>query len=249
MEKPVLIQADQDGTLATSTSRRRIAGRPRMKLNSMQRALRRFALVAGLTMVIGSSWMYWGNHMVSPAGGIAAVGPSQGAGPQAQKQRKEEIDRLFFQGVALLNARKYEAASSEFQHVRDLAPLMPEAHANLGFSLLGSQRYQMAKVSFEAAIEVRRDQLNAYFGLAMAQEGLRDLRGALGAMRTYVHLSKADDPYVRKANAAIWEWEEELKKTGSNATVPPGKGLPVNEKNAAVDPIPEKNRFPSRSLK
>ena len=149
----------------------------------------------------------------------------------------------------MLNARQYEAAAGQLQQVIELAPKMPEAHANMGFSLLGLQRYEMAKISFETAIEVRRDQLNAYFGLAMAQEGLRDLRGALGAMRTYVHLSKADDPYVRKANAAIWEWEEELKKTGSNATVLPGKGLPVNEKNAAVDPIPEKNRFPSRSLK
>jgi len=26
-------------------------------------------------------------------------------------------------------------------------------------------------------------------------------------MRTFVHLSPAGDPYVRKARAALWEWQ------------------------------------------
>ncbi|MBI3069379.1 MAG: hypothetical protein HYY79_11040, partial [Betaproteobacteria bacterium] len=31
-------------------------------------------------------------------------------------------------------------------------------------------------------------------------------------MRTFVHLAKADDPYLRKAQAALWEWEEALAR-------------------------------------
>ena len=50
---------------------------------------------------------------------------------------------------------------------------------------------------------MRREQLNAYYGLAVALEALGDLAGAKGAMRTYVHLGKPDDPYVRKAEAAV----------------------------------------------
>ena len=227
-----------------------LSGRQKMASHPVRRDVRWSAIVftVGLTAAIGALLAYW----PADSGGVVTVQPAdsrKGATSSTAQKRKEEIDRIFSQSASLLNARQYEAAAGQLQQVIELAPKMPEAHANMGFSLLGLQRYEMAKISFETAIEVRRDQLNAYFGLAMAQEGLRDLRGALGAMRTYVHLSKADDPYVRKANAAIWEWEEELKKTGSNATVLPGKGLPVNEKNAAVDPIPEKNRFPSRSLK
>ena len=50
-------------------------------------------------------------------------------------------------------------------------------------------------------------QVNAYYGLALAQESLGDLDGALGAMRTYVHLSDERDQYQRRAWSAIWEWQ------------------------------------------
>ena len=200
------------------------------------------ALTAGLTVALGMLLAYW----PADSGGVDTV---QGAGlrkdavgPDAQKSSKE-IDHLFSQGVALLNSRQYEAAASQLHRVLELAPKMPEAHVNMGFALLGLQRYDMAKTSFENATELKRDQLNAYFGLAVALEGLRDLHGALGAMRSYVHLSKADDPYLRKANAAIWEWEEELKKTSPLASVLTGKELPTNEKIPSAPLIPEKKHL------
>ena len=194
------------------------------------------ALTAALTVTLGTLLAYW----PADSGGVVAA---QGAdlrkdatGPATQKS-KSEVDLLFSQGVALLNSRQFEAAASHLHRVLELAPKMPEAHVNMGFALLGLQRYDMARTSFENATALKRDQLNAYFGLAVAFEGLRDLQGALGAMRSYVHLSKADDPYLRKANAAIWEWEEELKKPQSLAAVPAGKSLPANEKNPRARPI------------
>jgi hypothetical protein len=57
---------------------------------------------------------------------------------------------------------------------------------------------------------LRPNQVNAYYGLAVALEGLGDTAGALGAMRVYVHRSPPDDPYLRKAQAALWEWEAAL---------------------------------------
>ena len=119
-------------------------------------------------------------------------------------------------GVTLLNAKQFEAAASELHRVLELAPQMPEAHVNMGFAMIGVQRYAMARDFFNVAIDLNKHQLNAYYGLAVALEGLRDLPGALGAMRSYVHLSKADDVYQRKANAAIWEWEAELQKAQGN---------------------------------
>ena len=55
--------------------------------------------------------------------------------------------------------------------------------------------------------------MNAYWGLAVSLEGLCDIAGAMGAMRTYIHLAPADDPFLVKANAALWEWEQ-VKRDG-----------------------------------
>ena len=35
-------------------------------------------------------------------------------------------------------------------------------------------------------------------------------------MKTYTHLARRDDPYLKKANAALWEWDQ-LKKTAKQS--------------------------------
>jgi Flp pilus assembly protein TadD len=91
--------------------------------------------------------------------------------------------------------------------VLELAPSIPEVHVNMGFALVGLGRHREARDFFASAIELRRSQANAYFGLALAEEGNGDLAAAQGAMRSYLHLSRADDPHRTKARAALWEWE------------------------------------------
>jgi tetratricopeptide (TPR) repeat protein len=110
----------------------------------------------------------------------------------------------------MLHAKQYEHALAALHRVLELAPEMPEAHVNAGFALLGLARYDAARDYFAAAIARRPSQANAYFGLAMALEAKGDLPAALGAMRSYIHLSRADDSYRTKARAAIWEWEQAL---------------------------------------
>jgi cytochrome c oxidase subunit I len=193
------------------------------------------AITAALTVTLGALLAYWpadSGHAVTAQGALMEKG---GTGPTTGKS-KSEIDSLFSQGVRLLNSKQYEAAASQLHRVLELAPKMPEAHVNMGFALLGLQRYDMAKTSFENATALKKNQRNAYFGLAVAFEGLRDLPGALGAMRSYVHLSNADDPYLRKANAAIWEWEEKLKKSGMVSAAPSNQRLPANEKTPTARP-------------
>lgn len=118
-----------------------------------------------------------------------------------------EVHQRFQQGVMMLHARQHEHALTAFHRVLQLAPDMPEAHVNMGYALLGLKRFDAARQFFDGAIALRTNQLNAYYGLAVALEGLRDWPGAIGAMRTYAHLAKPDDPYRRKAEAAIWEWQ------------------------------------------
>jgi tetratricopeptide (TPR) repeat protein len=81
----------------------------------------------------------------------------------------------------------------------------------MGFALAGLGRSREAFDFFESATVLRPGQANAYYGMALALEAQGDLRGALGAMRTYVHLTDAADPHRRRAESALWEWEEQLK--------------------------------------
>jgi Flp pilus assembly protein TadD len=128
-----------------------------------------------------------------------------------QRQMQDaEVRQGFDQAVAMLHAKQYDHAVAALHRVLELAPAMPEAMVNMGFALLGQQRADDARGFFLAAIEVRPAQANAYYGLAMAEEQRHDLPAALGSMRSYLHLSKADDPYRAKARSALWEWEEQL---------------------------------------
>lgn len=197
------------------------------------------ALVLATVLTLGSGILFsllpdlvgmWGSPTVAaakdPAGHI-------------MQRRKEEISRQFAEGVALLNAKQYQAAASALHRVLEFAPQMPEAHVNMGFAMIGLEKYEMARDFFEVAINLRPTQMNAYYGLGIALEGTGDIAGALGAMRTYVHRTKGEDPYLRKANAAIWEWETQLAKTRTkNASI--SATIPESRNGAIRYPIAEK---------
>ena len=123
-----------------------------------------------------------------------------------------EITRRFQQAVMMLHAQRYEYAVTALHQVIEMAPRMPEAYVNMGFALLGLKRYTAARDFFNTATDLRPYQGNAYWGLAESLEQLGDLEGALGAMRTYIHLAPPGDPYVRRARSALWEWESTLKR-------------------------------------
>jgi tetratricopeptide (TPR) repeat protein len=130
----------------------------------------------------------------------------------AQEYRKRMLDERFQQAVAMLHAKKYDYAIKALHRVIELAPQMPEAYVNMGFALIGKKDYKAAGDFFNTAIELNNYQANAYWGLAEALEGLNDLEGAMGAMRTFIHLSPPNDPFLRKARSALWEWESTLKR-------------------------------------
>jgi len=50
------------------------------------------------------------------------------------------------------------------------------------------------------------------YGLALAWEADGDLEMAMGAMRSYLHLARSEsDDHLRRARAALWEWEARLQ--------------------------------------
>jgi len=125
----------------------------------------------------------------------------------AARPRDASLGGQFERGVRLLRAGHHERAVGQFRAVLQRAPALPEAHVNLGFALLGLGQAEPAREAFQAAAAIRPMQANAYWGLAVSLEQLCDIAGARGAMRTYVHLAEPDDPFVRRARAALWEWE------------------------------------------
>ena len=127
----------------------------------------------------------------------------------------KEVAVRFKQGVSMLHAKRYEHAATAFNRVLTLSPKMPEAHVNMGFALIGMENYNGAREQFNQAITIRANQVNAYYGLAVALEGLGNMIGAIGAMESYIHLTREGDPYRTKAQAALWEWREALKREKS----------------------------------
>jgi len=143
---------------------------------------------------------------------VLAVDPGLDPAGHAQQARRAELEARFAQGVSMLHAKQYGFAATAWHRVLELAPKLPEGHVNMGFTMLGLERYDVARDFFATAIELRPMQANAYYGMAEAMDALNDRHGALGAMRTYLHLAAPNDPFVRKAQSAVWEWEEALAK-------------------------------------
>jgi len=194
-------------------------------------------LTLALTVLTGLLIAYWPNEFGTVAS-KATIAPVDAAAHVTGK-RKEEIARKFAEGVELLNAKQYEAAASALHRVLALAPEMPEAHVNMGFAMIGMQKFAIARDFFGAAIELRATQMNAYYGLAIALKETGDIEGAVGAMRTFAHRIDPADPFLRKANATIEEWQAQIAK-GRNAEPTFATGIPENRNDAIQYPIPEK---------
>ena len=163
--------------------------------------------------------------MQAPAS-VAPHGGAQRAFAEAFPEPKTELERQvaerFQQAVALLHAKRFDYAITALDAVLALAPDMPEAYVNMGYAFLGLEEFGPARGAFEKALNIKLDQVNAYYGLAVAFEAQGDYEAALGAMRSYIHLSPPDDPFLPKARAALWEWEAQLGRVAGVVPAPDG---------------------------
>ncbi len=194
----------------------RVDWRPRRVADVRPRAM----LLAGIGILALGTFVIWlpGPSLQRDASRPGAESVDARA---ATMREAREVHQRFHQGAAMLHARQYEHALAAFHRVLELDPAMPEANVNMGYALVGLGNHAAARDFFETAINLRPGQVNAYYGLAIALEGMQDLPGAIGAMRTYVHLARPEDPHRRKAEAALWEWRQvrvsrvPVSKTGS----------------------------------
>lgn len=201
--------------------------------------------VAAVVALLGATWKMVNQHSVpfvasvKPIMGYVKPKPKQGEAPHTVPHvtgehglggeqpviRPEDYDKIkerFEQAVALLHAKRFEYAVTALNDILTLQNNMPEVYVNLGYAYLGLKDFASSQSAFEKAIDLRPNQSNAYWGLAVALEGSSDLEAALGAMRSYIHLSDPKDQHVIKARAAIWEWEQRLGRL--HDTPPPLEG-------------------------
>lgn len=149
-------------------------------------------------------------RLLPDTGSAAPLVPQTGP---ATTTASDRFDVSFAHGVALLRQGRASEAMASLRSATEARPSIPEAHVNLGFAYLDLGRVDDAVAAFERSLALRPGQLNAYYGLAESLERRGDLEGALGAMRTYIHLAPESDPYRRKAMSAVWEWEAKLGAT------------------------------------
>lgn len=170
----------------------------------MRRDLRLYtALLVLSTALVAGGALNW---LPQRTKRVATASPPPAAAPAAPAYAGELHER-FQQAAAMLHAGRHADALTALERVLALAPDLPEAHVNAGFALLGLERSAQARTHFDTAIALRPMQANAYYGLALAWDAIGDPAAALGAMRTYVHLAPEASPHLRRARAAIWEWE------------------------------------------
>ena len=165
----------------------------------------------GAVGILGGLLTLWPAPQPAPATPATALPLADGRDAptqHAREARAAEVEARFAQAITMLHARQFDYAVKALHRVLELSPRLVEAHVNMGYALLGLNDYQGAHDFFQSATALRPEQVNAYYGMAVALEGLGDLEGALGAMRTFVHLTTADDPFLPRARAALWEWQE-----------------------------------------
>lgn len=149
-----------------------------------------------------------------------AIDPGSDPKGHERQARENELRLRFQQAVAMLHAKQYDYAVKTLHRVLELAPRLPEAHVNMGYALIGLEQYKAAVDFFDTATNLKPMQLNAYYGLALAYEGDKNYQMAISAMESYIHLAADDDPFMRKARAASWEWSEHLKIARSGEAPP-----------------------------
>jgi tetratricopeptide (TPR) repeat protein len=158
---------------------------------------------------------------------------SAGTRKHVEGKRAEEIRVRFEQGVAMMQMRQYDFAVQAFHRVLELNPQLPEAHVNMGFALYEKGDFAGAQRFFESATALNKNQVNAYYGLAIAAFAQKNNAVAVGAMRAWLHLVPPDDPFRARGEAKFDEMQKAFfeERQGRGESIPPSLSpVPGNPK-------------------
>lgn len=139
-----------------------------------------------------------------PSRGVVVGGSPRG--PQHQ-DAAPEFAQAFSQGIAAFRQGDAHGAMIAFERAAQLQPASSAALVNLGFALVELRAFDQARARFERALHVNPEQFNAYYGIAEVLEAQGQIQQAAGAMKTFLHYADESDPFRRRAQAALWEWD------------------------------------------
>ena len=137
----------------------------------------------------------------------------------------QDLEQLFGLAVRHMQQGEYEAALKRWHQILLRDAGIPEVKVNMGFTLYELGQFAAARDFFVSAMEQNPFQANAYYGLALVSEKVGDLAGAMGAMRSYIHLAgpAEDERFIRRARSALWEWEAKLSPPSDGEDPPAGR--------------------------
>jgi len=199
--------------MAASTNRKQASAKSRYLLAAL--------LLAAAVFLFG--WTL--NHWITDSAAIQVPTST------FEMSSDEKLSQLFSSAVGHMQQGRYQQALDLWHKALLLAPDIPEIKVNMGFSLYELGEYATARDAFINAMEQNAYQANAYYGLAITSEKMGDLGGALGAMRSYIHLAAAgdDDRFKRRARSALWEWETQLAGRAATAVPEKAETKPADE--------------------
>lgn len=137
----------------------------------------------------------------TPSRGVVVDAPDRTA-----SRADPRFEEAYQHGLAAFRRGDAHAAAMAFETAAQLDPGAADARVNLGFALFELGSLKAARENFEAALTINPQQYNAYYGIAEALEAEGAIEQAAGAMNTFLYYVKPDDPFRRKAEAALWEW-------------------------------------------
>ena len=141
----------------------------------------------------------------------------------------QDLDQLFELAVRHMQSGEYQDAMKLWHQILLLDSGIAEVKVNMGFTLYELGNFSAARDFFVSAMEQTPYQANAYYGLALVSEEAGDLEGAMGAMRSYIHLaSRAEEErFIRHARSALWEWESQLSVPPAGENPDRGQAQPL----------------------
>lgn len=211
-------------------------------MNTKKQPLIKHSLLASalIVSILGGGWAIY-RLMNQPQYNSATTPADQQQQPvkSGVSPQQHVIDQHFNKALAYLSDNQHQLAVREWTRLLLINDSIPEAHANMGFSLYELESYDEAIESFELALALDSYQNNAYYGLAISYEKTGDIEAAAGAMRSFIHLAKGDDPFIRKGRSALWEWQSILEQSRAKKLTTESSQEENNERpETELEPFP-----------
>lgn len=118
------------------------------------------------------------------------------------KEKATPVDILYLEGLAYLDAGKYELAADRFLAVLELDPVNVDAHNELAIALVNMGQYEMAIIGLNLAIQFDPTYVRSYYnrGVAFAKMG-QDGKAILDYTKAIELDPKEPDAYANRGNA------------------------------------------------